>query len=134
MKNLLVIDTSVYLNYARHKKLYRLSYCVEDYGLNLFVDDNLLKELERNLTKVLFFQGHDPSEALEEILEFTTLVQTIPIFTQSPDPKDNFLFDLALQTNSEVIVTEEKALLGFVESPVPIHDIRWFKETYPVNL
>ncbi len=52
----------------------------------------------------------------------------------SPDPKDNFLFDLAIQTNSDVIVTKEKALLSFGNSPVAIHDIKWFKETFPVPL
>ncbi len=134
MKNRLVIDTSVYLSYARYKKLYRLSYCVEDYGLNLFVNPILLEELVRNLPRILLLSGHDPQEALNEILEFTTLVQTIPIFSKSPDPKDNFLFDLTIQTQSEVIVTKEKVLLSFNESPVQIHDIKWFKETYPANL
>jgi len=33
-----------------------------------------------------------------------------------------------------VIVTKEKALLDFAQSPVPVHDIKWFKETYPVGL
>ena len=56
------------------------------------------------------------------------------VFNNSPDSKDNFLFDLALQTASEVIVTKEKALLNFAESPVLIHDIKWFKEKYPVAL
>ena len=134
MKNRLVIDTSVYLSYARYKKLYRLSYCVEEYELNLFVNHILLEELVRNLPRILLLNGHDPQEALNEILEFTTLVQTIPIFSKSPDPKDNFLFDLAIQTQSDVIVTKEKILLDFKESPVLIHDIKWFKETYPVNL
>ena len=134
MKNHFVIDTSVYLSYARYKKLYRLSYCVVDYGLQVFINDILLSELKKNLPKMLHHSGFDAQAALDEIIEFTTFVVAIPSFTGSPDPKDNFLFDLALQTNSEVIVTKEKALLNFTESPIPIHDIKWFKEKFPVEL
>jgi len=134
MKNHIIIDSCVYLSYARFKKLYRISYCVLDYGLQVYIDSNLFDELKKNLPKVLFLNGHNVKEALDEIEKFTTLVEIIPIYTKSPDTKDNFLFDLAIQTQSEVIVTKEKVLLSFKESPVPIHDIKWFKETYPVNL
>ena len=45
--------------------------------------------------------------------DITFCFKTISIFQDSTDTKDNFLFDLALQTESEVIVTKEKALLNF---------------------
>ena len=94
-----------------------------------------MEELGRNLPRMLLLNGHDPQEALNEILEFTTLVQTIPIYTKSPDTKRQLpLRPCAMQTQSEVIVTKEKVLLSFKEIPVPIHDIKWFKEKYPVNL
>ena len=134
MKHHLIIDSCVYLSYARYKKLYRISYCVLDYGLQVFIDSFLLSELKKNLPKMLFKTGLDVQEALDEIEGFTIMKETIPIFSKSPDPKDNFLFNLAIQTQSEVIVTKEKVLLSFNESPVQIHDIKWFKETYPVNL
>ena len=65
---------------------------------------------------------------------YTIEFATVNSFTGNPDPKDNFLFDLAIQTGSEVIVTQEKALLGFKDSPVPIHNLKWVKENYPVPL
>ena len=58
----------------------------------------------------------------------------IPDFNRSPNPTDNFLFDLAIQTWSEVFVTKETAMVDFEESPVAIHNIKWFKETIPVPL
>ncbi len=134
MKHHFVIDSCVYLSYARYKKLYRISYCVVDYGLQIFINKILLAELKRNLPKMLQHSRLDVQAAIDEIIEFSILVDTIPIFTDSPDSKDNFLFDLALQTKSEVIVTKERVLLDFVESPVAIHDIKWFKETFPVDL
>ncbi len=75
-----------------------------------------------------------PSILLKAVKEATIFSITQPAFTKSPDPKYNFLFDLALQTNSEVIVTQEKALLSFENSPVPIRNLKWFKETYPIPL
>ena len=134
LKHQFVIDTSVYPSYARFKKLYRLSYCVIDYGLQVFIDNILLNELKKNLPKMLYHFEFDSQVAMDEILDFTTYVETIPLFSNSPDPKDNFLFDLALQTNSEVIITKETALLNFIESPIAIHDIKWFKEKFPVEL
>jgi len=107
---------------------------VVDYGLQVFINDILLGELKKNLPKMLSHLEVDAQAAFDEILEFTTFVETVPVFQNSPDPKDNFLFDLALQTNSEVIVTKEKALLSFSESPITIHDIKWFKEKFPVDL
>ena len=134
MKKALVVDTSVFLTYAAYDKIYRLVDAILLYDLEVFVNDKLLNEIERNIFKSIRVENANPILIFESIKENTKLVTTIPTFTQSPDPKDNFLFDLAIQTNSEILVTQEKALLSFKESPVVIHDLKWFKETYPVPL
>ena len=134
MKHHFVLDTSVYLTYASHNKIYRLENAIKLFGLVVFSSKFLLDELYKNIPKVLVSDELTPQEILNKIIRFTTLVPIIPRFSNSPDPKDNFLFDLALQTNSEVIVTKEKVLLNFIESPIPIHDIKWFKEKFPVAL
>ena len=102
--------------------------------MKVFVNEHLLNEFGKNLKKVSNKKTINIDEEIRSVLDFATLVETIPIFSNSPDPKDNFLFDLALQTDSEVIVTKEKALLNFTESPLPIHDIKWFKEKFPIEL
>ncbi|MFP5042631.1 putative toxin-antitoxin system toxin component, PIN family [Parasediminibacterium sp. JCM 36343] len=134
MKHRLVIDTSVYLTYASHGKLYRLLNAKNVYGLTVFINNYMLYELDKNMPKVSKTRTTTKEDSLGMIMQIASFVETIPLFTNSPDPKDNFLFDLAIQTNSEVIVTKEKALLNFTESPVAIHDIKWFKETFPVPL
>ena len=133
MINKIVIDTCVFLNYAKYGKLYRIADAVLTYDLEIYVDKNLMAEIVRNARKIT--ENTLITRKIEhDIRQFTYQVNTIPSFTNSPDPKDNFLFDLALQTGSGVIVTKEKALLNFKDSPVAIHDIQWFKETYPVEL
>ncbi len=134
MKKHFVLDSTVFLTYSSYNKVSRLIYASNHYGLTIYINQELLAELKRNLPKVIKVSGLSPDDVLLNILNFTTFVETQKKFTNSPDPKDNFLFDLALQTQREVIVTQEKMLLSFGESPVPIHDLKWFKETYPVPL
>lgn len=133
MKKALIIDTSVFLTYIRFNKLYRLINAILDYDLAVSISQELLNEIERNISKLAEIPL-DFKEIIDVILENCTLCVIVPSYKQSPDPKDNFLFDLAIQTQSEIIVTQEKALLSFAESPVKIHDIKWFKENYPVPL
>ncbi len=134
MKNRFVIDTSVYITYAAYNKIYRLADAIIEYELAVFLNRQLLYELEKNIPRALKITNATTADILAEIKAATLFVDTKPYFNQSPDPKDDFLFDLALQTDSEVIVSQEKALLGFAESPVAIHDLKWFKENYPVAL
>ena len=134
MKKALVVDTSVFLTYAAYDKIYRLIDAIDKYDLIVYVNDELLNEIERNLVNSVRAENADPKLIFESIKENTVLVKIENSYTQSPDPKDNFLFDLAIQTNSEILVTQEKALLNFENSPVKIHDLKWFKETYPVAL
>jgi uncharacterized protein len=134
VNNRLVIDSSVYITYGIFGKLYRIAYTVEQYSLQLFVNRNLLEEVEKNLKGAATKKVIDVEDAMRLICEFSTEVETVATYTQSPDPKDNFLFDIAIQTDSDVIVSQEKALLQFAHSPVPVHDIKWFKEKYPVRL
>ncbi len=104
------------------------------FDLFVFIDNELLVELENNIADCLMIKDVDPVIILKAIKAATLYTITQPGFVDSPDPKDNFLFDLALQTESEVIVTQEKSLLSFTGSPVAIHDIKWFKENFPVPL
>lgn len=134
MKKRLVIDTSVYITYATYNKIYRLVNAIHQYDLYIYVNEELITEIENNIADCLRIEDADPAILLKAIKEATIFTITQPAFTKSPDPKDNFLFDLALQINSEVIVTQEKALLSFESSPVPIKNLKWFKEIYPVSL
>ena len=130
----LVIDSSVFISFSMYNKLYRIADAIVTYDLKVYVNEVLLAEVEKNLSKLQIRSKADIRQSIVFIKAFVIIVDVKPFFNNSPDPKDNFLFDLAIQTNSTMIVTQEKALLNFKESPIPIHDIKWFKETYPVPL
>lgn len=53
------------------------------------------------------------------------------IYRLSPDPKDNYLFDLAIQNNCVFIITDDTELLHLRLKPIPIHSSNWFLKTFP---
>jgi len=131
----MVIDTNVYLTYITYSKLYRLVNAITLFDLKVYISENIIEEIARNAKKIGKENIDDIIDSLiPSILAVTIKVDPVPSFSLSPDKKDNFLFDLAIQSNSSVIVTQEKVLLQFSTSPIPIKDIKWFKETYPVPL
>lgn len=134
MNRKFILDTSVILKYASYYKLYRLFNIVIKYRIIIFVNDNLVVEIEKNLPKIIKSPPVSYQKIMEEILLLTTYVKTTGLFDKCPDPKDNFLFDIAIQTGSEVIVSDEKKLLNFKESPVPVKSLAWFKVNFPIEL
>lgn len=134
MNRKFVLDTSVLLKYITHNKLYRLFNIIIKYSIVIYVDDTLIAELERNLPRAIKSPVVPYGEIIEAVLLLTTYAKPLALFNASPDPKDNFLFDLALQTGSEVIISDENKLLAFEDSPVPVRSLGWFKETFPIEL
>jgi len=54
----------------------------------------------------------EPEAYISLFKEFSTLVAIDERFDRSPDPDDNYLFDLAYTVKSFYLVTQEKALLN----------------------
>jgi len=129
----LVLDTNVFVTYARYGRLQNLVQCVLYHQLNLLVDGTLLAEIDDVLRRpgVLKADVITAGDVVPFIREFTIRVVTRTAYTLSPDPEDNYLFDIALQYKALVIVTDEKALLNFGASPVAIRSLQWFKENFP---
>jgi len=61
----------------------------------------------------------------------TTLFNPIPIFTECPDPKDNYLFDLAIQSQADFLVTGDKTVLDTpIKPPTKIISYSEFREMF----
>ncbi len=48
----------------------------------------------------------------------------------SPDKDDNYLYDIALTANAKLLVTGEKALLSWTDTPVETINLTTFKELF----
>jgi predicted nucleic acid-binding protein len=55
------------------------------------------------------------------------------VYRLSPDPKDNYLFDLAIQNNCVFIISDDSKLLRFKLKPLPVHSTAWFIKKFPVR-
>lgn len=87
MSRKFVIDTSVYLSYASHGKIYRLLDAIVTYDLVVYVNQDLLNELYKNIPKVIRVEGVIADEVLNTLKLYTIEVATVKSFSSSPDPK-----------------------------------------------
>lgn len=67
------------------------------------------------------------------IRKISIVVTERVVFKISPDPKDNYLFDLAIQNNCIFIISDDNNLLRFKLKPIPVHSSRWFMKKFPAN-
>ena len=131
----IVIDTNVWIKYAANGKIYHLIKLIVEHNLDVYADGQILAEIHRTLLKpnVISSNSIIPDEIVDLVKMVTLQVVPSPQYFLCPDMKDNFLFDIALQWNCLFIVTDEKALLRFSNSPVLVKSLRWLKEQFPVE-
>jgi len=110
----IVLDTNIWVSYfmaGQHVELVNVIYKNE---LNIFTNSTLIAELEDmlNRPKIKKYIKVPVSELIDFHRELCIFHKTKPIYFGSPDPKDNFLFDLATQTHSKYVVTGDKIILA----------------------
>ncbi len=55
------------------------------------------------------------------------------VFRISPDPKDNYLFDIAVQHGCVFMITDDSELLRFSLKPIPVQTSGWFLKHFPIE-
>jgi len=100
--------------------------------IEIFIDSNLLIELKKVLDypKIKKYLPLGPAFYLNIVRVISTQVQSRSFNVHSPDKYDNYLFDLALSANAKILVTGEKALLKWQNSPVELISLSEFKELF----
>ena len=85
-------------------------------NLEFISDENLRNELIDVISRKKFsstFSVEDIVDAIDFFDAISTFVPTEKKFSGSPDIKDDYLFDLANQSETKIIVTGDKKLLDF---------------------
>ena len=100
--NKIVIDTNVWLSYFLSKRFDLLAQLILDSEYEIVTSEALITEIKEVITRPKFKKQITlPIETYITFHEQLTICKYIEKkFTGSPDPKDDFLFDLALQTNA----------------------------------
>lgn len=127
-----VIDVNCLITIFINRETDWLLQYVSQNKIELFIDDNLINELSR----VLLYPKIKTLLPLSPVfyLSFVRIISTHAISSnfqiQSPDPDDNYLYNLALTTNAKLLVTGEKALLAWTSSPVNTIALADFKKLF----
>ncbi len=129
MPSKVVIDTNVWISYFISKRFIEITQLIIDSDYQVFTCDELIDEIIDVISRKKFKDR--VTFPIDFYIQFhkklTTYQKIQKQFTGSPDPKDDFLFDLAIQTNSKILVTGDKKLLSFRYKNVEVISLASFK-------
>jgi|SRR5580765_2260537 putative PIN family toxin of toxin-antitoxin system len=128
----IVIDANVWIKYARSKNINPLLNCIIAYRFLPVVNNYLLSEVFDALIENKWMQKKQADLLIAFIKKISFVYVEKATYRISPDPKDNYLFDLAIQTNCVFIISDDKILSSFSLQPIPIHSSNWLFKQFPV--
>ncbi len=110
----IVLDTNIWVSYFMAGKHFALANIIFSNNLNIYTNDTLITELKDvlNRPKINKYLKVPVNELISFHKELCIFHKTKQLYSLSPDPNDNFLFDLAIQTNSKYVVTGDKLILA----------------------
>ena len=112
MENRTVFDTNIWISYFLYEKFNELIRLRRECNVLFLRSAPSLSELKEVITRKKF---QSKNFNVEKLIDFyngiTEFCETKPLFKDCPDPKDNFLFDLAIQGNANYLVSGDKTVL-----------------------
>jgi putative PIN family toxin of toxin-antitoxin system len=118
-ENSLVLDVNIWISYFISHQIQELVTIIKHKKLIIYRSNALTKELNdvinrQKIAKRLKLPVEDYISFYHRI---TIWFNSIEIFKDCPDPKDNYLFDLAYQTKSKYLVSGDKIVLATKVKP-----------------
>ena len=132
MYNLLV-DANVWIKFARSKNISPLLDRFVTYRFLPVTNNYLLAEIYEALVRNKWMDERQAANLVSFIRKITYAVTERAVYGISPDPEDNYLFDLAVQNNCVFIISDDTKLLHFKLKPVPVHSTSWFLKKFPLG-
>ena len=116
MERKIILDVNIWISIFLKKKMNYFLDIVVHQNLEFISDENLRNELIDVISRKKFsstFSVEDIVDAIDFFDAISTFVPTEKKFSGSPDIKHDYLFDLANQSETKIIVTGDKKLLDF---------------------
>jgi putative PIN family toxin of toxin-antitoxin system len=126
----IIIDANVWIKYARAKDIAPLLDRFIQYNLLPVTNNYLLSEVFGALVKNQWMDERQAQRVIEFIKKITYNTIERAVYGISPDRKDNYLFDLAVQNNCVFIISDDSDLIGFILKPVPVYTSTWFSKNF----
>lgn len=128
-----IFDANVWVKYARARNIAPLLDRMVAYQFLPIVNNYLLSEIFDALVDNKWMNKQQAT-AIIDFIKKIALVQTErAVYRLSPDPKDNYLFDLAIQNNCVFIISDDSQLLQLKLKPMPVHTTSWFLKKFPLH-
>ncbi len=127
-----VIDVNCYVSFFINEETDWLLRYIAQNKIEVFIDHNLLVELMRVLEypRVKKLLPLDGFAYINFVRLISTEIQSTAFHIKSPDPEDNYLYNIALSAHAKLLVTGEQALLHWRESPVETISLSEFKTLF----
>jgi putative PIN family toxin of toxin-antitoxin system len=127
-----VLDTNIWISYAINGELEWLMRYVVQNRLLIYVSPLLLGEVKKVLryARLKKLLKASPSSYMNIITTIVLVKEDIPLAINSPDPDDDYIFELAVSNNVKAIVCGDKPLLYWEESPVKVISKKEFETLY----
>jgi putative PIN family toxin of toxin-antitoxin system len=115
MENRSVFDTNIWVSYMIFAKYDELESMLTN-NVNFLRSAPSLAELREVISRKKFQKYNvDVENTIAFYINLAEFCETKPLFQDCPDPKDNFLFDLAIQGKADYLVSGDKKVL---ETPI----------------
>ena len=108
----LVLDTNIIISAVLNAKIQEIIALKAIYRIEIYTCHKQILELERTFVKLGNKLNAAPEHYIRLFEQLANYEEIDERFDRSPDPKDNYLFDLAYQVKCDYLVTGEKALLN----------------------
>lgn len=115
-----VLDTNIWVSATISKKIAPLiTKIANNSNVHVFACPELFEEISEVLNRPHLgkYINRPVSAHVKIIKGIATEITIKKGYQRAPDPKDNYLYDLCLQTKS-TLVTGDKALLAYISKPV----------------
>jgi putative PIN family toxin of toxin-antitoxin system len=129
-----VMDPNILISYVISSRLAEVPLLIDKYNLEFCCNDNLVTEFADVLSRdrIRKYLTNDVAYYVEIASKFLSNYPTQVHFDGSPDKDDDYLVDIVQQTNSVGLITGDKALLQWSNSPIQIISWRDFQLTFPL--
>lgn len=128
----IIIDANVWIRYARSKDIAPLLNRFVSYHLLPVANNYLLSEIFDAVIENQWMTERAASNIISFIQKIVVMSVENAVYRLSPDAKDNYLFDLAIQNNCVFIISDDSVLQQFALKPVPVHSSGWFIKTFSI--
>jgi predicted nucleic acid-binding protein len=122
------IDNCIWIRYAGNFRINTLLKIIVENTLLVYADSYLLSEVHDALIKQFQLPPPLAYKIVNQIRSYIVLTTPRNIYRLSPDPEDNYLYDICIQNNCRYIITTDRKILADRNTPFFTKTDAWLKK------